>query len=409
MSNKESKKQPKNSVRLFTSECVTVGHPDKVSDYVSDSILTAILEQDKNARVAVETMCHVNGVVLAGEVTTTADVDYEAIARKAIEEIGYTHEDGKFVAATVPISVNIHQQSADIALGTNDEVGGSGDQGMMLGGAVAETPDLMPLPITMARALSCRLYEVICECFDESDEDPKLRADGKTQVTIAYNKDNTPAYVDTIVVSVSHSENVDVKEVRELVTEKVIKPVIKEFGYDFDTEVVKVYINPTGKFAIYGPNGDVGLTGRKIIVDTYGSYFGHGGGAFSGKDPSKTDRSGAYMARYIAKNIVASGVASKCEIQLAYAIGVAHPVSVNINMFGTSKYPTGLVSKAVYNIFDMTPKGIADTLQLRNGKIRYQDASVFGHFGEFAPETFPWESTDKADDIAAYCRENYIQ
>lgn len=353
-------------------------------------------------------MTYTDGLVISGEVTTTADVNYEEIARRAIREIGYTHKNCGFDAETVKIQVNVHQQSADIALGTNDEVGGSGDQGMMIGGAVNETSDNMPLPITVARALAVRLYEVIQESFDEDDENPKLRADGKTQVTIAYGKgkENIPEYVDTVVVSVSHSEDFSIKDLRKFVTDNVIEPVLKDFGFKLD-DVQNIFINPTGKFAIYGPNGDVGLTGRKIIVDTYGSYFGHGGGAFSGKDPSKTDRSGAYMARYIAKNIVESEVADKCEIQLAYAIGVAKPVSVNINMYGTNKYPIGLICRAVYALFDMTPKGIAETLELRSGNIRFQDTSIYGHFGEFAPNQFPWERTDKADAIARFCEENF--
>lgn len=410
MSRRDNKgsNEKKRAVRLFTSECVTVGHPDHICDYISDSILTNILERDPNARVACECMAYTDGLVISGEITTSVSVDYEEIARNAIREIGYTHKNCGFDAETVNIQVNIHTQSADIALGTNDEVGGSGDQGMVIGGAVNETSDYMPLPITIARALSVKLYEVIQECFDENEEDPKLRADGKTQVTIAYGKGNVPEYVDTVVVSVSHSENVSIKEIRKFVRETVIEPVIKDFGFDMN-DIQNIFINPTGKFSIYGPNGDVGLTGRKIIVDTYGSYFGHGGGAFSGKDPSKTDRSGAYMARYIAKNIVASGVADKCEIQIAYAIGVAKPVSVNINMYGTNKYPVGLICKAVYSLFDMTPKGISDTLELRSGKVLYKDTPIYGHFGEFSPETYPWEKTDKSEEIRRFCEENFNQ
>lgn len=373
-------------------------------DYISDSILTEILAQDKNARVACECMTYTDGLVISGEITTSASVDYEEVARRAIREIGYIHKDCGFDADSVKIQVNIHQQSADIALGTNDSVGGSGDQGMMIGGAVAETSDYMPLPITIARALSVSLYKLTQAGF--SEKNPKLRADGKTQVTVAYGKENKPEYVDTVVVSVSHSEDFDIKELRKLIKEEVVKPVIESFGFSM-RDVKHIYINPTGKFAIYGPNGDVGLTGRKIIVDTYGSYFGHGGGAFSGKDPSKTDRSGAYMARYIAKNIVASQVADKCEIQLAYAIGVPQPVSVHVNMYGTNKYPVGLICKAIYALFDMTPKGITDTLELRSGKIQYQNTSVFGHFGEFSDEKLPWERTDRAEAVRRYCEENY--
>lgn len=399
-----AKSTKRKGVRLFTSECVTVGHPDKTSDYISDAVLTEILKHDVNARVAVETVCHPTGILLAGEVTTTYDVPYEEIVRRSLREIGYIHPDSTN-ADTVPITVDIHAQSPDIALGTNDNVGGAGDQGMVLGGAVSETSDYMPLPITIARALVVRLTEYINEHIEEPD--PMLRPDAKTQVTVAYGRDNQPKFIDTVVVSVSHSHNADLSVLRELVRSEIIKPVLKDYGFDIN-DVSYIYINPTGSFAKYGPDADTGLTGRKLVVDTYGSYFGHGGGAFSGKDPTKTDRSGAYMARYIAKNVVASGVADKCEIQIAYAIGVAKPVSVNVNMFGTNKYPVGIILKAIRTIFDMTPAGITKELQLRSGDIDYRQASVFGHFGEFAKVKWPWESTKYAKDIEEYCKNNYV-
>lgn len=402
--NKETQNKKRESVRLFTSECVTVGHPDKTSDYISDTIVTEILNHDRNARVAAECMVGQNLVVLMGEVTTTHEVDYDSLVREAIRKVGYIHPEAGFNADTVEIRVNIHSQSPDIALGTNDEVGGAGDQGMMFGGAVNETSDLMPLPISIARGMAVKITDIVNA--EINDEDPMFRADAKTQVTVAYGRDNLPRYVDTVVVSVSHSSNVSQEVIKQRVTAEVIVPTLEEYGFSID-DVKKIYINPTGSFAVYGPYGDSGLTGRKIIVDTYGGYFSHGGGAFSSKDPSKVDRSGAYMARYIAKNIVAAKLADKCEVQLAYAIGVAAPVSVNINMFGTQKFPVGLICKAVYNTFDMTPAGITREFSMRDGIINYQDLSVYGHFGCYGEVTRPWEETDKADILSRYCFENY--
>lgn len=401
---KDSKRK---AVRLFTSECVTVGHPDKVSDYIADKLLTEMLAQDSGTRAGIEVMCANDHVILGGEVTTAADIDYEAITRQAISELGYIHPDCPFNAEGVKFENYIHKQSRDIALGTNDEVGGAGDQGIMLGGAVRETTELMPLAMSLARALSVRLEEVIYNKID--DRDPMLRPDGKTQVTIAYGKGNVPEYVDTIVISVAHSANADIEEVRKYVKEQVIIPTLEQYSFSID-DVVNVHINPTGRFAVYGPDGDCGVTGRKLVVDTYGSYFSMGGGAMSGKDPSKTDRSAAYYARYVAKNVVASGVADKCEVQLGYAIGVAKPVSVNVNCFGTNKYPVGLICRAVYSLFDMTPQGITKDLHLRDGKTEYQNTAIYGHFGEMTPEfKWAWEETDKADQIADFCQSNYIE
>lgn len=390
---------------LFTSECVTVGHPDKCSDFISDRIVTEILKHDKNARVAVEIMLSENQIVLAGEVTTSYDIDYESVAREAIRDVGYTY-DGYGFNDKANILVNIHTQSPDIAMGVDR--GGAGDQGLMFGGAWNETTDLMPFPITMARALSVRLMDLIDRySIDKVDDGKCLFPDGKTQVTVSYGKGRVVEYIDTIIVSVSHSDNFTKKEIVELVEKEVVEPVVvEEFGMSMD-DVNKIFVNPTGKFVQHGPAADVGLTGRKIIVDTYGGYCSHGGGAFSGKDPSKVDRSGAYMARYIAKNIVSAGIADRCEIQIAYAIGVRKPVSVNLNMFGTNNYPIGLVSKAVYEVFDMTPEGIQETLGLRDG-IDYAQLSITGHFGEFG-ESLPWEKTDKAQEILEYCEENFYE
>lgn len=387
---------------LFTSECVTVGHPDKVADSISDAILDAILEQDDKARVAVETMVSENKVNLAGEVTTKAVVDYETIARSVIKEIGYDTPGMGFDADTVVVETNIHKQSPDIALGVNRD--GAGDQGMMFGGAWAETTDFMPLPISIARAMSLQLTQAFWD-WREGKSNIELYPDGKTQVTVKYGRGRMPLCVDTVVVSIAHGEKVKKRALEDYIKRNVIAPVLKQ--YDFDIEDVdNIYINPTGKFVQHGPAADVGLTGRKIIVDTYGGFAPHGGGAFSGKDPSKVDRSGAYMARYIAKNIVAAGLAEKCEVQLAYAIGLAKPVSVNLTMFGTNTYPVGLIAKAVYEAFDMTPKGIQESLGLRTGEVQYEKLSTYGHFGEQGFD-LPWEKTDKADQLEEYCKENF--
>lgn len=391
-----SEKKIKRTGYLFTSESVTEGHPDKLCDKVSDAILDACLEGDKDSRVAVETMATTNYMVICGEVTTKAVVDYEKIAREVIREIGYVYPDKGF-DDNCEIVVKIHTQSPDIAMGVDRD--GAGDQGMMFGGAVTETKDLMPLPIAMSRSLTNKLTAVA------KDKDSILFPDGKAQVTINYDRDNTPLRVDTVVVSCMH-QDLPISKVRDYIREKVIVPVLDDYGFSID-DVSTIFINPTGKFVVGGPNGDTGLTGRKIIVDTYGGYFSHGGGAFSGKDPSKVDRSGAYMARYIAKNIVAANLASKVEVQLAYAIGIAKPVSVNIKTFGTNSYPISLIAKAIYANFDMTPKGITNTLELRSGKFKYADTASKGHFGENIKD-LPWERTDKVDALQKFCADNYI-
>ena len=369
--------------RLFTSECVTNGHPDKVADSISDAILDACLAQDPNSRVACETTVTTNFCLICGEITTKAVVDYPAIAREAIRKIGYVFPDAGFDADTVEILCRIHTQSADIALGTNDEVGGAGDQGMMFGGACTHTPELMPLPIALARALANRLTE----CVHSND---LLRPDGKTQVTVEFDDHNNVIGVDTVVVSIMHSADFEIEELRKYVREGVIAPVLAKYGFDIK-DVRCIHINPTGNFVIGGPDGDTGLTGRKIIVDTYGGFFSHGGGAFSGKDPTKVDRSGAYMARYMAKNVVASGLATKIEVQLAYAIGVAEPVSIRVETYGTGKIHDEEITALLRKTCDLTPAGIIRKLQLRQPI--YAPTAEFGHFGV---ADRPWEQTDLA-------------
>jgi len=369
--------------RLFTSECVTNGHPDKVADSISDAILDACLAQDPNSRVACETTVTTNFCLICGEITTKAVVDYPAIAREAIRKIGYVYPEVGFDADTVEILCRIHTQSADIALGTNDEVGGAGDQGMMFGGACTHTPELMPLPIALARALANRLTE----CVHSND---LLRPDGKTQVTVEFDDQNNVIGVDTVVVSVMHSPDFEMEELRKYVREGVIAPVLAKYGFDIK-DVRCIHINPTGNFVIGGPDGDAGLTGRKIIVDTYGGFFSHGGGAFSGKDPTKVDRSGAYMARYMAKNVVASGLATKIEVQLAYAIGVAEPVSIRVETYGTGKIHDEEITALLRKTCDLTPAGIIRKLKLRQPI--YAPTAEFGHFGV---ADRPWEQTDLA-------------
>ena len=372
--------------RLFTSECVTCGHPDKVADAISDSILDACLAQDPLSRVACETMVTTNFCVICGEITTTAVVDYAAVAREAIRKIGYTNPADEFCADTVEIQCRIHTQSADIALGTNDEVGGAGDQGMMFGGACNETPELMPLPAALSRALALRLTE----CVESND---LLRPDGKTQVTIAYDEEGKVLGVDTVVVSIMHSADFQMDELRRYIREGVIAPVLERYGFKLE-DVENIHINPTGNFVIGGPNGDTGLTGRKIIVDTYGGYFSHGGGAFSGKDPTKVDRSAAYMARYMAKNLVAAGLADKVQVQLAYAIGVAEPVSVRVDSYGTGKISDEAMTELLRKTCDLTPGGIIRKLTLRTPI--YASTALKGHFGVADK---PWECTDLADTL----------
>ena len=374
--------------RLFTSECVTCGHPDKVADAISDAILDACLQQDPASRVACETMVTTNFCLICGEITTKAQVDYARIARETIRSIGYIYPGDGFDADTVEVQCRIHTQSADIALGTNDEVGGAGDQGMMFGGACDQTPELMPLPIALARALSNRLTE----CVASND---LLRADGKTQVSVEFDEEGNVQGIDTVVVSIMHSEDFEIEELRKYVRMGVIAPVLKNYGFDID-DVSHIHINPTGNFVIGGPNGDTGLTGRKIIVDTYGGYFSHGGGAFSGKDPTKVDRSGAYMARYMAKNLVAAGLAKQVQVQLAYAIGVAEPVSVRVDSYGTGKISDEKMTELLRKTVDLTPGGIIRKLQLRSPI--YSPTARCGHFGI---EDRPWEQTDIAEELKA--------
>ena len=373
--------------RLFTSECVTNGHPDKVADSISDAILDACLAQDPGSRVACETMVTTNFCLICGEITTKAQVDYKEVAREAIRKIGYVYPGDGFDADSVEIQCRIHTQSADIAMGTNDEVGGAGDQGMMFGGACAHTPELMPLPIALARALSNRLTE----CVHSND---LLRPDGKTQVSVEFDENGNVIGIDTVVVSIMHSADFEMSELRKYVRDGVIAPVLKDYGFDIN-DVAHIHINPTGNFVIGGPNGDTGLTGRKIIVDTYGGYFSHGGGAFSGKDPTKVDRSAAYMARYMAKNLVAAGLAKQVQVQLAYAIGVAEPVSVRVDSYGTGAVSDETMTAWLRQLCDLTPGGIIRKLDLR--RPIYASTAAIGHFGIL--ENRPWEQTDIADKL----------
>ena len=372
--------------RLFTSECVTNGHPDKVADSISDAILDACLAQDPGSRVACETMVTTDFCLICGEITTKANVDYASVAREAIRAIGYTHEGDGFDADTVEILCKIHTQSADIALGTNDEVGGAGDQGMMFGGACTHTPELMPLPVALSRALSNRLTE----CIHSND---LLRPDGKTQVSVEFDENGDIVGIDTVVVSVMHSADFEMEQLRRYIRQGVIAPVLEKYVFSIEN-VPNIHINPTGNFVIGGPNGDTGLTGRKIIVDTYGGYFSHGGGAFSGKDPTKVDRSGAYMARYMAKNLVAAGLAKQVQVQLAYAIGVAEPVSVRVDSYGTGVISDEKMTELLRQTCDLTPGGIIRKLDLR--RPIYAPTAALGHFGV---EGRPWEQTDIADEL----------
>ena len=371
---------------LFTSECVTNGHPDKVADSISDAILDACLAQDPGSRVACETMVTTNFCLICGEITTKAQVDYAAVAREAIRAIGYVYPGDGFDADSVEIQCRIHTQSADIALGTNDAVGGAGDQGMMFGGACTQTPELMPLPVALSRALCNRLTE----CVHSND---LLRPDGKTQVSVEFDKDGNVVGIDTVVVSIMHSADFAMDQLRKYIREGVIAPVLADYGFDINN-VPNIHINPTGNFVIGGSNGDTGLTGRKIIVDTYGGYFSHGGGAFSGKDPTKVDRSGAYMARYMAKNLVAAGLADQVQVQLAYAIGVAEPVSVRVDSYGTGKIADEELTALLRKTCDLTPGGIIRKLQLR--RPIYAPTAEYGHFGV---ADRPWEQTDLADTL----------
>ena len=368
---------------LFTSESVTEGHPDKIADQISDAVLDALLAQDPMSRVACETLLTTGLAFVAGEITTKGYVEIPDIVRETIKGIGYTRAKYGFDYETCAVITSIHSQSPDIAMGV--DTGGAGDQGLMFGYACDETPELMPMTIMLAHKLTRQLSEV-----RRKEILPYLRPDGKSQVTIEY-RDGKPYKLHTIVVSSQHSPDVQLKDLREAVIEKVIKPVVPKDLIDEKTIVY--HINPTGRFVTGGPMGDTGLTGRKIIVDTYGGVGSHGGGCFSGKDPSKVDRSASYMARYVAKNIVASGIAKECEVQLAYAIGVPEPVSIHVDDFGTGKISHDKLEKLIRKNFDMTPKGIVKTLDLR--RPIYRKTAAYGHFGRDEPE-FTWERTDKA-------------
>jgi len=370
---------------LFTSESVTEGHPDKIADQISDAVLDEVMRHDPKGRVACETLVTTGLVVVSGEITTTAHIDYDELIRRTVNEVGYNDARYGFDSNTCAVMCTVKRQSPDIAMGV--DTGGAGDQGLMFGYACNETEELMPMPIQLAHRLTQRLSEV-----RKSKKLPFLRPDGKSQVTVEY-RDGQPVRVDCVVVSTQHSDDISTEDLRKAVTEHVIKPIIPANMLDSKT---KFHINPTGRFVIGGPMGDAGLTGRKIIVDTYGGYSRHGGGAFSGKDPSKVDRSACYMARYIAKNIVAAGLASRVEVQLAYAIGVAEPVSVMVDSFGTATIPEEKITQLVRENFSLTPKGIIETLDLR--KPVYKPTAAYGHFGRTGPG-FTWERTDRADAL----------
>ena len=384
--------------KLFTSESVTKGHPDKVCDQISDSILDAIIKEDPDARVACECAVNTGLVLVMGEITTDAYVDIQKIVRKTITDIGYDRAEVGFNGATCGVITSIDEQSGDIAMGVNrslesktdntEEENGAGDQGIMFGYACSETEELMPLPISLAHKLALRLTEI-----REDNTLDYLRPDGKTQVTVEY-EDGVPKRIDTIVISTQHSPDVSLETIREDMITHVVKPVVDESFLDENT---RYYVNPTGRFVIGGPQGDSGLTGRKIIVDTYGGMARHGGGAFSGKDPTKVDRSASYMARYIAKNLVAAGLADRIEIEVAYAIGVAKPVSVLVDTYGTGKVSDERLIEIINENFDLRPTKIIEQLNLR--RPIYQKTASYGHFGR---EEFPWEKTDKAEELKKY-------
>lgn len=376
-----------NNNSFFTSEFVSPGHPDKICDQISDAILDECLKDDINSRVACETFATTGLLLIGGEITTTTYVDVQEIARNVIREIGY--RPGLGFDYDCGVINTIHSQSPDIAMGV--DTGGAGDQGIMFGGAVDETPELMPLAITLAREIIRKLTTLT--------RDKTLtwaRPDAKSQVTLEYDGDKIVA-IDTIVLSVQHDDDVTQDKIKEDIKNLVFKPVLEKYNYDLD-KVKNIYINPTGRFVIGGPHGDTGLTGRKIIVDTYGGYFRHGGGAFSGKDPSKVDRSAAYMARYIAKNIVAAKIARKCEVQLSYAIGVAKPISIKVETFNTSKISEKKIELAINKLFDLSPRGIEKTLCLRQPNFKYKNLAAFGHIGRTDIDV-AWEKTDMVDAL----------
>lgn len=386
---------------LFTSEAVTEGHPDKVCDRISDAVLDAVMEKDPNGRVACETCCTTGMVLVMGEMSTKAYIDIPGIVRKSLKDIGYDNPVTGFDGNTCAVMVAIDEQSPDIALGTNDEVGGAGDQGMMFGYACHETPDLMPLPISIANQMAYKLAQK-----RKDGTIPSILPDGKTQVTVEYSGEQKPIRIDTIVISTQHKEYATPESLDEPLVEEVITPVLqkaKEFLPDLDIDTYNLFINPTGRFVKGGPAADSGLTGRKIIVDTYGGAAAHGGGAFSGKDPTKVDRSAAYMARYIAKNIVAAELADKCQVQLAYAIGVAEPVSIRIDTFGTCTAPEEDIVEAVRKVFNLTPGGIIKELDLR--KPIYASTSAYGHFGNTIRDGRTWERADKVPALLSEIRE----
>ncbi len=379
--------------RIFTSESVTEGHPDKVCDQISDGVLDAILSRDPMARVACETLATTGMVLVTGEISTNCYVDIARIARETLNRIGYNSPEAGFNGNTCAVLTTIHEQSADIAMGVNnsyddDSTNGAGDQGMMFGFACDETKELMPAPISYAHNLSKAL-----SVLRKDGTLPWLRPDGKSQVSVQYDDEGNPERIDTVVVSTQHAEDIDIRTLREAVIETVIRPNLPKRLLDGDT---KFYVNPTGRFVLGGPAADVGLTGRKIIVDTYGGYAAHGGGAFSGKDPTKVDRSAAYMARYIAKNVVAAGLARRCQIELAYAIGVAQPVSVLVDSFGTGRLSDGALSELVRRCFDLRPAAIIETLNLR--RPIYQPTAAYGHFGR-TDLNLPWEQTNAVDKL----------